>query len=70
MNLALIAPEYPLIERLSKLGKRRNNLIHNLFYKFTSIDDLRVELKQFCRDAVKLNIEQKRYLDDIQIKER
>ena len=50
----LLKPDNGFSDRLFDFNKRRNNIIHKLFYAFESYDTLQDELKIFCEDGFKL----------------
>ncbi|MFI5142569.1 MAG: hypothetical protein ACHQQS_09175 [Thermoanaerobaculales bacterium] len=57
MHLDLVCPRNGLSARLLALNTSRNRLMHSLFGKFQSVDQIRDELNSFGTEAVALNKE-------------
>lgn len=53
----MLIPDNTISERLHKLNEMRNKAMHNLLFKFSSEDHAKKELKQFCKEAITLNVE-------------
>jgi len=51
----LLDPNNELTDRLKKLNQNRNSMIHRIFYDFESLTCLKDELREFIKEAVKLN---------------
>jgi hypothetical protein len=50
----LLKPDNGLSSRLLDINKRRNKIIHRLLFSFESLDSLRKELKNFCKEGFEL----------------
>src|SRR5881628_237266 len=56
LYLDLVCPSNGVSADLRDLKSRRNRLFHRLFTEFESVEDLRDQLRQFCRDCTNLNV--------------
>ena len=55
LYLDLVCPSNRLSADLRDLNSRRNRIFHRLFAEFDSVEHLRDQLRQFCRDCTNLN---------------
>lgn len=50
----VLRPDNGLSERLLNLNKKRNSIIHRLFFDFESLDSLKEFLEGFCQEGIEL----------------
>ena len=62
LYLDLIEPRNGLSKKLLDLNRKRNLIVHRLFYAFDSYESLGDEVKAFCLEGAKLNEELRRFL--------
>jgi len=60
---SLIIPKNEISKSLIELNKRRNSFTHRLFIDFESAESVKDELKDFSREAIKLNLKLNKLLE-------